>query len=109
MDERWKLFAWFAAMFAMLLALAVPSRAGDISLPVVAEHYDAVCIVTELHRDHDWDVRRIYFLRGDRIIAERTMHEGVLLVAQGDRKVDDGPWWNQLRAMTDLAQPPVTE
>lgn len=67
----------------LALALSAPSAAGELS-PLVAERYDALLVVHELASEQrNWEVHRVYFIRGGRIIADRILTEDMLWSTDG--------------------------
>lgn len=130
---KWSAFLLFLALFLALLAVS-QVKAGE-GLQTVAEHYDCIRIEHEIDDGRDWQMRRAYFIRGGKVIAERGVHDEMLWTSQGgrfllvwkeygtcwreitfdhlveievhttDRPTDQNPWWGQLRNMRDLRAP----
>lgn len=60
-------------LFALFLTGMV--SAAETPLPIVEETYDAVVVVQECLEDRDWIRTRAYFVRGGKVIAERSVDE----------------------------------
>lgn len=58
-----------------LILTAGTLSAADTALPLVEEHYDEVWVVQECLQDRDWIRTRAYFVRGKKVIAERSVDE----------------------------------
>lgn len=91
---------------ALILALlwAVPCAAGN-QFVLVEERYSALVITHELASPYrNWEVHRVFFVRGTKVIADRVLTEDMLLSAERGEFV---LFWNDYGSCHRLVRSPV--
>lgn len=74
----WKLAYLACWMTFWFVASSLAALGEDGGLPVVEEHYDSVWLVHETETERDWNLTRAYFVRDEKIIAERSVHDEMI-------------------------------
>lgn len=74
----------FRFLFVAAVLTGTSVSATETALPLVEEHYDEVWVVQECLPDRDWVRTRAYFVRGKKVIAERSVDEQMQWAAAGD-------------------------
>lgn len=69
----------------VVCGLALTAHADEPLLPLVEEHYDVVYIVEEAAAQREWHRARAFFVRDNKVLAERSVDDEMLWGAQSGR------------------------